>query len=131
MTRLESGAQSDGGFFPWSDWLGRGYTMSDVMLHGVLRMPPKLWTGDVFDVAQRHSRYVQASDRIAADEREIGLLRDVYEAARSVLRNNGVDAARVTAALREMDDAIEAVKLLDAGTDDCPNASAQGKTGHD
>lgn len=38
--------------------------MSDVMLMGVLRMPPELWRDDPLDVAQRHSRYVQAADEI-------------------------------------------------------------------
>ena len=31
--------------------------MSDVMLHGVLNMPPELWSGDPIDTAQRYSRY--------------------------------------------------------------------------
>ena len=39
--------------------------MSDVMLHGVLNMPPELWKYDALDEMQRHSRYyVQASKRI-------------------------------------------------------------------
>lgn len=38
--------------------------MSDVMLHGVLNMPPELWSGDPIDTAQRYSRYRQASRRI-------------------------------------------------------------------
>lgn len=50
--------------------------MSDVMLHGVLRMPANLWRDDPIDVAQRHSRYVQASDRIRELEAEIERLRD-------------------------------------------------------
>jgi hypothetical protein len=59
-------------------------------------------------------------------EREVGLLRIVYEHARSVLRFNGVDNARVIAALRHMDISIEQVKLLDGGTmDDPPDAPVQ------
>jgi uncharacterized coiled-coil DUF342 family protein len=38
--------------------------MSDVMLHGVLNMPPELWSGSPIDVMQRHSRYLQASKYI-------------------------------------------------------------------
>jgi DNA-binding TFAR19-related protein (PDSD5 family) len=38
--------------------------MSDVMLHGVLNMPPELWSGSPIDVMQRHSRYLQASQYI-------------------------------------------------------------------
>ena len=38
--------------------------MSDLMLHGVLKMPPEFWRDDPIDVAQRHSRYNAASYRI-------------------------------------------------------------------
>jgi len=38
--------------------------MSDLMLHGVLNMPPDLWDGGALDVMQRHGRYKQASKRI-------------------------------------------------------------------
>ena len=38
--------------------------MSDIMLHGVLNMPPELWSDGPIDVMQRHSRYVQASQYI-------------------------------------------------------------------
>jgi hypothetical protein len=38
--------------------------MSNVMLFGVLRMPPELWRSDPVDEAQRHGRYLQAADRI-------------------------------------------------------------------
>jgi len=38
--------------------------MSDIMLHGVLNIPPELWSGTPIDVMQRHSRYVQASEYI-------------------------------------------------------------------
>lgn len=42
-------------------------------------------------------------------------LRAVYEAARRVLRFNGVDRARTLAAVVQLDDAIEVVKNIDAG----------------
>jgi hypothetical protein len=46
--------------------------MSEIMLHGVLNMPPELWNNDSpIDVMQRHSRYVQASKHI--DELEADL----------------------------------------------------------
>lgn len=38
--------------------------MSDVMLHGVLNMPPELWNDSELDKMQRYSRYMQASRRI-------------------------------------------------------------------
>lgn len=55
--------------------------MSDVMLHGVLRMPPELWRDEPMHVSQRHSRYIQASDRIDADAREIARLRSLMVGA--------------------------------------------------
>lgn len=50
--------------------------MSDVMLLGVLRMPPDLWIDQsALDIAQRHSYYVSAADRIEADAKDIENLR--------------------------------------------------------
>jgi len=46
-------------------------------------------------------------------------LRAVYEAARRVLRYNGIDKARTIAAVDELDEAIEQVKSLDSGLEDC------------
>jgi len=48
--------------------------MSDIMLLGVLRMPPELWNDDPIDRAQRHQRYLQAADRIEAQEKRIAEL---------------------------------------------------------
>jgi hypothetical protein len=45
--------------------------MSDVMLHGVLNMPPNLWSDSPIDIAQRHGRYVEASKRIKELENEL------------------------------------------------------------
>lgn len=53
--------------------------MSDVMLFGVLRMPPELWSGDPIDVTQRHSRYVQAADLIVELQAENAALRRACE----------------------------------------------------
>lgn len=44
--------------------------MSDTMLHGILQMPPRLWSNDAIDIAQRHGRYLEASERIMELERE-------------------------------------------------------------
>lgn len=38
--------------------------MSDIMLLGVLRMPPECWSYSSFDEAQRHSMYKRAADVI-------------------------------------------------------------------
>ncbi|MCP4984544.1 MAG: hypothetical protein GY928_00370 [Colwellia sp.] len=48
--------------------------MSDVMLHGVLRMPPELWQDTEIDKQQRHSRYLEASKRIIELEQHIARL---------------------------------------------------------
>lgn len=48
--------------------------MSDLMLIGVLRMPPDMWHGDPMDVHQRHQRYEQAADRIESDYARISSL---------------------------------------------------------
>ena len=53
--------------------------MSDVMLHGVLNMPPDLWCDSPIDVAQRHGRYVEASKRIKELELELSEMRERCE----------------------------------------------------
>lgn len=45
--------------------------MSEIMLLGVLRMPPECWSGDTLDVMQRHSRYLEAADEIEALKHDI------------------------------------------------------------
>ena len=56
------------------------------MLHGVLLMPPELWSDSPIDRMQRHDRYKQASGRIEEQEQEIERLRkdldDTLEALR-------------------------------------------------
>jgi len=49
--------------------------MSDVMLHGVLRMPPDCWDDGYIDQQQRYNRYVEASDRIQRQDDELEQLR--------------------------------------------------------
>ena len=48
--------------------------MSNLMLLVVLRMPPELWTGEAIDVTQRHARYIDAADRIEAQQSKIATL---------------------------------------------------------
>lgn len=38
--------------------------MSDLMLLGILRMPPETWGDDPLNVMQRHSAYKEAADRL-------------------------------------------------------------------
>ena len=45
--------------------------MSDVMLLGVLRMPINCWIDSKLDQMQRHSRYLEAADRIESDKAKI------------------------------------------------------------
>jgi small-conductance mechanosensitive channel len=47
-----------------------GSEMSDAMLHGILQMPPELWSNDQIDILQRHGRYLEAFKRIMELERE-------------------------------------------------------------
>lgn len=42
--------------------------MSSVMLQGVLRMPPELWTSDPVSIGQRHDRYLEAANKLQAIE---------------------------------------------------------------
>jgi SMC interacting uncharacterized protein involved in chromosome segregation len=57
------------------------------------------------------------SEEIEKNDREIILLRRVFESARSVLRNNGIDPQRFEAAMQKLDDNCEFVKQFDSGTD--------------
>ena len=64
--------------------------MSDIMLHGVLRMPPELWGNDEMDVMQRHSRCLEASDRIYSDEKKILELEEQVQILKDALRKSPV-----------------------------------------
>lgn len=62
--------------------------MSDIMLHGVLNMPPELWNDQSpIDVMQRHSRYVQASQYI--NELKALLIKD--QGAVTISRNGYIE----------------------------------------
>jgi hypothetical protein len=68
--------------------------MSNVMLHGVLNMPPNLWCDSPIDIAQRHSHYKQASQRIEQLERELAEVRkqrDILETALMIIEGYYVD----------------------------------------
>jgi hypothetical protein len=45
--------------------------VSDVMLHGILNMPPGIWDNSDIHKAQRHDAYKQASKRILELEAEL------------------------------------------------------------
>lgn len=70
---------------------------------------------DLIDVVAQAIPVIQAG---RVDNRELTLLRRVYEEARSFLRYNGIDQQRAGHAIDRMDDAIERVKQFDGGTDD-------------
>lgn len=53
--------------------------MSDTMLLGVLRMPIHCWSDSELDQMQRHSRYLEAADRIESDEAKIVELRALIQ----------------------------------------------------
>ncbi len=66
--------------------------MSDLMLHGVLNMPPEIWGDDELDKIQRHARYVEASDRIIRLEEIIGEM--IYQKYDHLTLKNLLDEAK-------------------------------------
>ena len=67
---------------------------------------------------------LSASEQVAL-QKERDRLRVVYEAARRVLRYNGVDKARTIIAVDDLDAAIERVKSLDSGLEDFAETGEQ------
>tara|TARA_R110001606_G_scaffold347666_1_gene497052 strand:- start:169 stop:414 length:246 start_codon:yes stop_codon:yes gene_type:complete len=59
--------------------------MGDTMLHGVLNMPPETWSDDPINQAQRHSRYIEASERIKRQDQQIATMKE----ALMEIRNRG------------------------------------------
>jgi type II secretory pathway component PulK len=49
------------------------------------------------------------------DTHEVEILRGVYEAARKLLRYNGIDKQKVAEAVDELEDWIDEVKYFDGG----------------
>ena len=80
--------------------------MSDMMLLGVLRMPPDCWDNDSpIDVMQRHSRYCQAADRIEA---QLAILRSAVLAMAAAAERDPSflpDYEELDAAIRAITDA--------------------------
>lgn len=74
--------------------------MSDIMLHGVLNMPPKLWCDSPIDVMQRHSRYVQASQYIDELDAELTAAREEIAILKSKYADHHSEAERITSEIR-------------------------------
>lgn len=90
----------------------------------------------IVDRLNAHPPAERAALQSATDNREVTLLRAVYEAARRFIRNNGVDRERASAAVDELDDAIERVKNFDGGYDEVDtvwdtSATVEAATNHD
>lgn len=94
--------------------------MSDVMLHGVLRLPPDLWRDSAIDIAQRHGRYLEASQRIESDAAEIAGLKTY--AATLAAERDAANAARMKLVQERFKLAAEATTHLESlgigGADD-------------
>jgi hypothetical protein len=110
--------------------------MSDAMLHGILQMPPELWSNDPIDILQRHGRYLEAFKRIMELERERDEARRERDASEELHRrrfgtlrkelaasNRGAETnakvnqglcSRLTEAERERDEAREDLAILKA-----------------
>lgn len=81
--------------------------MSEVMLLGILRLPPELWRDDPIDVAQRHARYVEAAEMI---ERLQGVLEALKE-LRRVGHNFEGWHPRFAVAIERAERAIEKIEI--------------------
>ena len=97
------------------------------MLHGVLLMPPGLWSDSPIDRMQRHDRYKQASERIIEQEQEIKRLQRenlTFRAAQKACELCGPNSpvwidgkpanveAEVIALRKDLDDVLEALRHL-------------------
>lgn len=87
--------------------------MSDVMLLGVLRMPPNCWLDQsALDVMQRHSYYVSAADRIEADAKDIENLRALNEKLQKDYVELICQFAQFTTEATDMTIRVERTKVL-------------------
>ena len=88
--------------------------MSDVMLHGVLNMPPNLWSDSPIDIAQRHGRYIEASKRIRELENELSEARKqcdtLVEAANEYMKHHMWRGFVTTAEIRKLEQALATVE---------------------
>lgn len=90
--------------------------MSDAMLHGVLNMPVELWRDSEIDMAQRHSRYIQASERIRELEAELEVVRNIdrQTVLDCILSTSGMSVGALADAIVQMIRGAE-VEALDKG----------------
>lgn len=63
----------------------RKKSATGIMLHGVLNMPPELWGSDQLDQAQRHSKYIEASEILNNQAQQIAIMKE----ALMEIRNRG------------------------------------------
>ena len=105
--------------------------MSDVILHGVLNMPPELWIDSELDKMQRYWRYMEASRKIEDMQRlieqqqaEIKKLQDLLVCNDDKLAKEAkecIDELRVAydkSGLSHFDDAIDIItRLTNKNTD--------------
>lgn len=92
--------------------------MSDVMLLGVLRIPPTMWGDDAIDVAQRYSRYLEATDRIESDEYTIAAI-----AKRSDKKNDEPSDAYDPLSFTNPVNTVLLTSIL-SNSNDCPSSSS-------
>ena len=76
------------------------------MLHGVLNMPPELWSGSPIDVMQRHSRYVQASQYIDELTEQLDEAREETIRTREFMYHGFAVAQAELTAVRELRDML-------------------------
>lgn len=58
--------------------------MSDIMLHGVLCMPPGLWQDTDLDKRQRYDKYLEASNLIKELESRLSAMQEVCDKVKEV-----------------------------------------------
>lgn len=58
-----------------------------IMLHGVLNMPPELWGSDQLDQAQRHSKYIEASEILNNQAKQIVIMKKTLMEIRNRCRH--------------------------------------------
>lgn len=72
--------------------------MSDTNLHGVLNMPIDIWSDEYLDKIQRHSRYVEASERIISLESKLAkalkVIGTIDDSCKMEMINNGSKTIR-------------------------------------
>lgn len=87
-----------------------------MILEGVLRMPPSCWSGDVLDVAQRASIYLEAANLIESQQAELAALRINAERYRKLRDNHNLAADLFSQGVcgEELDSLLDAMEASDA-----------------